>query len=66
MLRISVEKALERAREVQPDNTDILGLNMLPDGQWVATYIEDKRPVLDHKRLCYPLLECPLFNHDEL
>ena len=65
-LKISIEKALDRARIVQPSLSDIISLKMLPDGQWVAIYIEDKPPVYDFDRLCYPLLECPLFDNSEL
>lgn len=66
MLKISIEKAIKRAKDVQPPDTDIIGLKSLPHGQWVAFYIQDKPPLQGFGRLCYPLLECPLFNDDEL
>jgi len=65
-LRISVEKALERAREVQPPDSEINSLRCLPDGQWVAVYLMDSPPVQQYKRTCYERLECPLFNYGEI
>ncbi len=65
-IKIPIEKAVERAREVQPEGTEIIELRCLPDGQWLAQYMPDQPPIKDYKRVCYKMLECPLFNHDEI
>ena len=63
-LKISVERALERAREVQPSETEIMELRCLPDGQWIALYLGGH--TLEYERVCYHRLECPLFDSSEL
>ncbi len=65
MIRISIEKAVERARDVQPPDNDIISLSMLPDGQWIAVYVKNESVVKGFERTCYSLLECPLFDYDE-
>ena len=66
MLRISVERAVERAKSSQPPDSEIIELRCLPDGQWIALYMQDLPPVKDFDRMCYRMLECPLFDNAEL
>lgn len=66
MLKISIERALERAKDSQPPDCEIIELRCLPDGQWTALYMQDLPPVMDLERACYRILECPLFDHSEL
>ena len=66
MLKIPVERALERARICQPPDNEIIELRCLPDGQWIALYMQDTPPVKDFERTCYKMLECSLFNSSEL
>lgn len=66
MREITIREALERAESVQPPETKLITLKLLPDGQWVALYFVDKEPEMSFGRACYPLLECPLFSDYEL
>lgn len=66
MLKINIDRAIDRARIAQPPNSEIIELRSLPDGQWIALYITDEAPVKDFERLCYKMLECPLFDNSEL
>ena len=65
-IKIPPEKALERAREVQPEGTEIIELRCSGDGQWTAVYMPDQPPIKDYERICYKMLECPLFNYAEI
>lgn len=64
MLKIPIERALERAKQCLPEGSEIIELRCLTDGQWSALYYKKGAPVL-RKRVCYPMLECPLFDKDE-
>ena len=66
MLRIPIERALERAKQSQPPDNEIIELRCLPDGQWIVLYMQDTPPIKDFERTCYKVLDCPLFDNDEL
>jgi len=66
MLRIPVEDALKRAQQSLPENSEVIELSCLPDGQWLARYIVDSPARKNTPRVTYELLECPLFDYNEL
>jgi len=64
--RLNIQQVVDRAIAVQPPNTKIISLKMMLNSQWVAVYIMNEPPVMEHERTCYRTLECPLFSYDEI